>query len=254
MRAFIAAIMLTAALAAVSADVVLGNGRVETEKRILPAFTSISVSGSGILRVHRGGQKVELTSDSNILPYITTSVSGNELVIGFKPFTSIMHSSKMQYDVTLPELVGLKISGSGDAYVDAFKGDAFKAGISGSGGIKAELEYRSVELSVSGSGGFDASLKTGRLALRCSGSGDAYLKGSADSAELAITGSGMLGARDFAVGEARLVISGSGRAEIRATRTLDAFLSGSGGISYWGDPKLSQKISGSGRISRGGSN
>jgi hypothetical protein len=252
MRAIFVMVLLSSALTFAAADVVIGNGRVETERRSVPAFKSIAVSGSGILRVHRGAQKLELRADSNILPYITTTVLGSELIIGFKPFTSILRSSKLEYELSLPDLSAVKISGSGDAYVDAFKGEDFEARVSGSGGIKADLDYNAISLVSSGSGGFDAKLKASSLVLRCSGSGEAFIKGSADRAEVTITGSGALGARDFAVGEARLVISGSGKVELRASRTLDATLSGSGGVRYWGSPQVSQRISGSGRISRAG--
>ncbi len=252
MRALIATAMLALAALGASADIVSGNGKIESDRRSLPAFSSISVGGSGTLRVHRGGQRVEITADSNILPYITTTVSGNELKIGFKPFTSIMIATKLQFDVTLPELAAVRVAGSGDAYVDAFKGSAFEGSVSGSGGIKAELEYGSVSLSCSGSGGFDATVKAGSLALRCTGSGGAYLKGSADRLDATISGSGTLGARAFAAQEARIVISGSGEAELRAARSLDAVLSGSGSVRYWGSPALTRRVNGSGRVSKAG--
>jgi len=252
MRAVLVGLLLSLSLAALFADVLVGNGRVVTERRSLSSFTSISLSGTGILRVHRGAERVELSSDSNILPYITTSVSGGELSIGLEPLTGILSSTKLQYDISLPELAGLRISGSGDAYVDAFRGEAFSAIVSGSGGIKAELDYKSVDLNCSGSGGFDAAVKAASLELRCSGSGDAFLRGSADRGGITISGSGTLGGRDLAVGEARISISGSGKAELRVARKLEAVISGSGGIKYWGRPQVSQTIRGSGRVSQAG--
>jgi hypothetical protein len=254
LRALFIAVLLSATIAGSYADIVLGNGRVETERRSLPAFSSVSIGGSGTLRVHRGAQKVEVSCDSNILPYISMSVSGDELSIGFKPFTNIMSLTKLEFDVTIPDLTGLKVSGSCNAYADAFKGESFSGIVSGSGGIKADLEYRTVELNSSGSGGFDANIAASRVALRCTGSGGAYFRGSADRAELSISGSGSLGARHFSAGDARVIISGSGTAEIRATKSLDVTLSGSGGLKYWGSPRVSTRISGSGRISTAGEN
>lgn len=248
--------VLACALALLSvgafADNVVGNGRVETEKRFVPAFSSISVGGSGTLRVHRGGQKLELTCDSNILPYITTTVADGELNIGFKPFTIINNTTKMLFDVTLPALRGVGLSGSGDAYIDAFKGEDFSGALSGSGGMKAELEYKSVSLRLSGSGGIDAAVKASRLGLACSGSGGAFIKGKADRADITLAGSAELGARDFAAEEARIVASGSSRMEIRASRSLDVALSGSGELRYWGNPSVSQVVRGSGRITKAG--
>jgi hypothetical protein len=244
--------MIAAASVVACADIVAGNGRVATEKRRVDSFSSISVSGSGTLRVHRGAQKVELTCDSNILPYITTTVERGELRIGFKPLTSIVKATKMEFDVTLPELGGVGLSGSGDAYVDAFEGESFAGAISGSGGMKASLEYGTVSLKLSGSGGFDATVKAGRFDLGCSGSGGAFLRGSADRADISLSGSADLGARDFAVRDARIRASGSSHMEIRATRSLDASLSGSGGLRYWGDASVTTRISGSGKVTKAG--
>jgi hypothetical protein len=237
---------------AASADVVVGNGKVETERRNLPAFRSIHVSGSGTLKVHRGPKQVEITCDSNILPYITTTVADGKLKIGLEPFTAIVGMAKMQFDVTLPELSGIELSGSGEAYVDAFGGDSFAATVSGSGGIKADLSYGKVELASSGSGGFDAKVKADSLELRCTGSGGAYVSGSANRAEIVVTGSAEVGARDLATGEARVTISGSGDVEVRAQKSLDARISGSGSVKYWGSPAVSQKVSGSGRVAKAG--
>jgi hypothetical protein len=234
------------------ADMVRGNGKVETEGRSVSAFTSVSVSGSGTLRVREGSRKVEITADSNLLPYITTEVSGGELKIGLKPFTSISHATKMEYDVTVPSLEGVRLSGSGDAYVDRFSGDSFSGSVSGSGGIKAALDYEKVELSVSGSGGFDAEVKTDSLSFSCSGSGKAYLKGSAAKASIGISGSGDVLARDLNAKKVNVGVSGSGKVEIRASEELKASLSGSGDVRYWGNPSVDSRASGSGRVTRAG--
>ncbi len=252
MRKIIVVFIVLVIAALASADIVIGNGKIATERRVLPAFRSISINGSGTLRVHRGAQKVEIASDSNILAYITTSVSGDELKIGVEPFNSIMKASRLQFDVTLPELAGIVVTGSGDVYIDSFNGNAFTASVSGSGGIKANLNYTAVTLNCSGSGGFDVAVKAGRLDLRCSGSGDAFIGGSADRTEVAISGSGTLAGRGFTVGDARITISGSGEAEIRATKSLDVVVSGSGSVKYWGTPTINQRVNGSGRISRVG--
>jgi hypothetical protein len=234
------------------ADVVLGNGKVETERRSVPLFSSIDVGGSGTLKVHRGPQKVEISCDSNILPYVTSVVEAGELKIGFRPFTSVRGPTRMEFDVTLPDLAGIRLTGSGEAYVDEFNGGSFSADISGSGGIKAELEYASISLNLSGSGGVDVAVKAGDFRLRCSGSGGSFIRGSAKKAEIALSGSAELGARDFVVEDARVISNGSSHIEIRATKSLDATLSGSGDLRYWGDPTIMERVSGSGRIAKAG--
>jgi uncharacterized protein (AIM24 family) len=235
------------------AEIVIGNGKIETQSRELPAFGAINVGGSATLKVHRGAQKVEISCDSNILPYITTTVSDGELTIGFKPLASMMGSTTMQFEITLPELVGIRLSGSGQAYVDAFKGDSFSSAISGSGSIKAtSLDYSKATLAFSGSGRFDVKVKAERFDMRCSGSSAGLLSGSAGRGEIVVSGSGRIDARDFAVNEARIAVSGSGNVEIRALSSLDVSMSGSGSVKYWGSPSVSQRTSGSGRIMKAG--
>jgi hypothetical protein len=246
------AVLLSAAAISACAEVVVGNGRIETESRSVPAFSSVSVGGSGVLNVHKGAQKVEISCDSNILPYVTTTVSNGELRIGFKPLASIMHFSKMRFDVTLPELSGIHQSGSGDTFVDPFKGDSISASLSGSGNLKASFDYGKVTFDASGSGGIDATVIARELDARLSGSGRAELKGAAESLDLVITGSGEFAGREFSAIDSRISVSGSGGVEIEAKKKLDAKLSGSGRLLYWGDPILSQRVSGSGRITRAG--
>lgn len=244
--------MISAAVAGASADIVFGNGDVQIEQRTVASFSSISVAGSGTLRVHKGGQKVSLKSDSNVLPYITTEVVDGQLRIGFKPFTSLTGTTKLEYEITMPSLRGIGIAGSGEAYVDAFKGETFKADIAGSGAMKADLDYGSIQLNCMGSGGFDAKVKADRLDLRVSGSGDVFIQGSADRAEVRLSGSSSLGAKNFAVGDAKVAVTGSGSVEIKVAKSLDIAISGSGSLKYWGNPVISQRVSGSGQISKGG--
>jgi Protein of unknown function (DUF2807). len=230
----LAALVAAAAVAASSCgSFVIGNGTIESEARSVGSFSSIRVEGSGQLRVHKGNQYVEVSSDSNILPYITTRVSGSTLVIGFKSFTSITGATKLAYDVTLPSLDGVTLSGSGDAIVDAFSGSSFTGTITGSGSITATFAYDKIKLASSGSGG-------------------ATLAGSATAVELGITGSGAIYAKDLAASSATTSISGSGNIEVRASTSLSANIYGSGSVFYYGSPVVSQTISGSGHVAKGG--
>jgi Protein of unknown function (DUF2807). len=228
--------------------IIWGNGDIETEERFLTAFDSISMGGSGKLRVHRGDFKVTVTGDSNVLPAVSTIVSEGELKLGMKALSCVLKLSELVFDVSLPELSGLRIAGSGSAEADAFSGDEIVAQISGSGTLCATLDYGRVQVRSSGSGGFEGTIAAKEFELHLSGSGSAKLLGSAERADIRISGSGAVLAPEFATKEARLSASGSGRAELRAARSIDAQLSGSGELKYWGDPEVRQRVSGSGRV------
>lgn len=228
--------------------IVTGNGDVENESRELSGFSSVSLSGIGTLRVHSGAFKVEIISDANILPYITTKVVGSELRIGMKPGIRAYRPTKLEYDVTLPDLEGIGLSGSGAVHIDEFSGDNFRATISGSGSLDGELAYEKARLGVSGSGSYALSGDFGSLEADISGAGSGVFSGSAETCLMVISGSGSVSGKDFAIGSLKATISGSGNIEARVKERLQASVSGSGGISYWGTPTVDSHTSGSGHI------
>ena len=265
MRAFKAASVLALAVLTVSCTgnpswggtiglksfgLVSGNGKVTTEERAVSGFTAVSLSGSGSLRVHEGGFKVEVIADSNILPYIVTELVGTELRIGFKPGIGIARTTRLEFDVTMPGLAGIRVSGSGDATIDRFSGESFRAEISGSGSVEGALDYDRASIGVSGSGSYLIKGDFDSLDLDISGSGSGRLEGSARVSVMSISGSGSIAARDFTALALRASISGSGGLEIRVKDRLEAGTSGSGSISYLGNPILSSHASGSGSIRR----
>mgnify|MGYP003394298551 CR=1 FL=1 len=207
-------LLIAVALALVASSCAFGNGDVTTESRSVSAFDSVRVEGAGLLSVHGGAQKVEITSDSSILPYVTTTVSGSTLIIGFKPGVSIHDPSSLEYDITMPSLSGIELDGACDCDIDAF-------------------DYDSIRIALNGSGG-------------------ASLRASANSIAIDLSGAGSVTASDLAAMAATVKISGVGSVALRVAKTLDATLSGVGDLSYWGSPAVSTKISGLGRVIKAG--
>ncbi len=228
--------------------ILLGNGRVEAEERTVGDFSSISVKGFASVMVHRGPRRLSVSSDSNILPFVTTAVVGGELRIELEPLTWILRSTELVFEVSVPELSGLRLSGSSEAVLDSFSGDSFRAVLSGSSGLTAVLEYGTVALKASGSSSLNLGLVAGKLALRCSGSSASALRGSAARADAAISGSARIEARGFEAEDARIVASGSSRTEIAVRRSLEAGLSGSSDLRCLGDPAVSRRLGGSSRL------
>jgi hypothetical protein len=84
-----------------------------------------------------------------------------------------------------------------------------------------------------------------------SGSGKIYASGSASRVKTSISGSGKVLAADLQANSCEVRISGSGDVEINVKDQLDANISGSGSVSYRGNPgKVNSHASGSGRISK----
>ena len=117
-------------------------------------------------------------------------------------------------EASVPTLDGIVVSGSGDVDADGIRSDAFEVRSDGSADIGLTGTAR-------------------RLALDLDGSGDANVAG--------------LVARS-----ARVSISGSGDASVRAADRLDVKLDGSGDVKYRGNPQVTKNDDGSGDIKRAG--
>ena len=115
-----------------------GNQSVEKETRNVSGFTKVNFGVSGNLYINIGPEfKVVLEGEKRYLDEIITEVSGGKLVIKNERKTgdSIMNEKITVY-ITMPELNGLGVSGSGKAEIkDAVKTDDLGLSVSGSGKI-----------------------------------------------------------------------------------------------------------------------
>jgi hypothetical protein len=187
-----------------------GSGVSKTETRSVGSFSKIDLAGSPDVMVAVGSDtSVSVTTDDNLLTNIETVVEGDTLRINSR--RSYNTSVGVKVNITVPDLNGVSISGSGDIQVT---------------GLKA--------------GDMDASV---------TGSGDITLSGVMDRLHAHIVGSGDVRASELAVKHVRVDITGSGDAEVRATEELDASVTGSGDVRYSGQPpQVRRSITGSGDI------
>ncbi len=203
------------------------------ETRNLSGFTKVNFGISGDLYINIGSEfKVVLEGDKSLLEEIETEVSGSKLVIKEDSWHSHGHAKVTVY-ITMPELAGLGVSGSGKAEIkDAVKSEELNFSVSGSGRIVS------------------ADLALGKLNVGISGSGDVIIggNGEAASADVSISGSGNYSGESLKITNADFHISGSGSCKCNVTDNLEASVSGSGNITYIGSPKIDARVSGSGRV------
>jgi len=194
-------------------EIVRGNGDTESETRNASNFSSVSLEGSGKVTITQGASfAVTVTDDENLLPYVETTTSGDELRIRYKPNTWIKHGN-LEVAITMPELNGIQLSGSGEYIIN---------------------------------GHF---VNSGTFRSRMSGSGDVRISDfDTKHADFDISGSGKIDAEGLWAETASVHISGSGDAELSVSNELDAHISGSGTIYYHGTPAVSTHVSGSGKV------
>lgn len=189
---------------------VKGSGNLKTESRTVGNFQRIESRGAANCEVKVGtAVGLKITADDNILPLIETKVEKGVLIISTKGSYSTKNPTRAV--ITVPNLDGFAIHGSGDAKIDGIRGNAFAVAINGSGGVLGRGQTESVTASISGSGDIDFSNVRAR--------------------------------------KATASIAGSGDIDVHATESLTASIQGSGDIAYRGNPKNVQKsVAGSGNV------
>tara|TARA_R100000935_G_scaffold19429_1_gene37335 strand:+ start:77 stop:808 length:732 start_codon:yes stop_codon:yes gene_type:complete len=215
---------------------VSGNGNMVTDSRKTSDYDNVLLVGSldvEIISGKEGSLKVE--AESNLQEYIITEVTDGKLRISIKEGISLDPSRNMDIKVIVPveTISDLSLTGSGDLY--------------NSGVLKTE----ELTLSVVGSGDVLLNLDVKELSGSITGSGDVKLKGAASILNCKVTGSGDFMAFDLNAINVDAAVMGSGDISVSASQSLKARVSGSGDISYRGNPeKQDFKTSGSGAISK----
>jgi hypothetical protein len=234
------------ALAAVAACTALsGCGRVHAEdggatvsrNYQVSNFQKIEVAGPYDVRVRTGANpSVSASGSEKLLGRTVVEVKGDKLLIrpeqskGWFHFGWSTHGHA-NFTVTVPQLSGATIAGSGDIKVDKVQGDRFEGTVAGSGGIDvAAMNVQTLKLAIAGSG----SAKAGA--------------GKAQSAEYEIAGSGDLDAGAVQTQQAKVSIAGSGSVKAHAASTADVSIMGSGDVDVSGGAKCNVSKAGSGNV------
>jgi hypothetical protein len=217
LRAVLRPSILAASIACAMAGCSLrGSGTPLSENRDVEAFDSIEIGGAFELIVHvdpSAKQRIEVSGDDNIVPEITTKVSGGELEIDIE-HGMVRPKLAMKVEVWVPSLTGLEAGGASDITVEGLHGESFD--------------------------------------LDLSGASDSRFSGSVDRFEVDLSGAGDLDAQKLHAKTVDIELSGAGEADVWASDRLDAEISGAGSVRYFGDPKdVHQDVSGAGSITPG---
>jgi hypothetical protein len=191
---------------------VSGSGAMKLDKRSVPAFKSVDISGAYEVEiVAQKEQSVEIEGDDNLLPLIKTEVRNGVLAISNEK--SLSTRNKIRVRISVQQLDGIETSGASDVVATNVKSDQFKIGSSGASDLKVSGEAKSVSIDSSGAGDIDT--------------------------------------KDLRAEKVNVSSSGAATAEVYATEELTASVSGGGNVSYYGDPKtVKEDKSGAGTITK----
>ncbi|HEX8351110.1 MAG TPA: head GIN domain-containing protein [Hymenobacter sp.] len=210
---------------------VRGVGPTESEVRTLSGFNRVQLKIDAEVILTQGPtQEIRVEAQRNILDVLETELTGDQLEIEYGHYDVRGHDPVKVY-ITVPSLSEVEVSGSGKISSAApWAVGSFRTHVSGSG--KIIMGFTQVE----------------GLRTNVSGSGEVRLSGTGQSHNATISGSGKIYAYDLNTQDTYTSISGSGKSYVTAARTLDVDLSGSGSVYYRGNPKVSSRISGSGKV------
>ena len=200
-------------------------------------FQKIEVAGPYDVEVRTGANPgVSARGSEKLLERTVVEVKGDKLVIHPEQQRGWFHfgfstRGKAEFVVTVPQLRGATIAGSGDIRVDQVHGDSFEGTVAGSGSLdlgSANVQW--LKLAIAGSGGVKAGA------------------GKVQNGEYEIAGSGDVDARAVQADQAKVSIAGSGSVRAQATRTADVSIMGSGDVDVTGGAKCSVSKAGSGNV------
>ena len=145
--------------------------------------------------------RVELRGPADWVAKISTDVKDGVLRISLPSYVN--HVPKLSAVITMPELTSVAVSGVASVHV-------------------AKLAAKTLEVAISGVGSVD-------------------LAGTADTLHVDVSGTGQLMEKELTTSTTTLDVAGSGEATIRATKEVDANVSGVGDVTILGKPATIHK-------------
>lgn len=230
---------------------VQGSGKIVTQTEDVKNFESVSLEGSGNVYIQQGdSESLTVEADDNILPLLITEVRGHKLVLGMKPNQNITTSNAIVYRMTVKDLSGIDLKGSGNFYVEPVQSDKMAVSLFGSGDIKFKgLDADSLSIDLFGSGNITINKATVKTVVsNVNGSGDIKLDGKSERQTISVSGSGNYLAPEFETNSANISIPGSADVTVWVNDSMQVKVNGSGDVNYYGSPVIDQSGGGSGHL------
>ena len=214
--------------------VVRGSGSIITEARQVSGFNKVQLDGAGTLTIIKGdSESLQIEADDNVLPELTSDVTGNTLVLGIEENwlqKAVIPTQSINYVLTVTDLSDVTINGAADLNLDGFETDSLTIEINGAGKITVtDLTAKNFEFVINGTA-------------------NSQLSGEVNDLSIQVNGMGNVSAGSLQASSADIEINGLGNGTIWVTDSLSVSISGGGSLSYYGYPTISQDISGAGNI------
>lgn len=187
-----------------------GSGRAG-ESREVHGFTGVELAAFGDLQIDQTGtESLTIEAADDVLPLLTSEVSGGVLRLGPAPGTTIRATRPVVYHLTVAALDSIAVSGAGKVTA--------------------------------------SNLRTDRLGVDIAGAGRITVAGTVDSQDVTISGTGNYDGENLQSATAEVSVKGAGAAVVRVSTGLTATVNGVGSVEYIGSPQVTRKINGVGSV------
>ena len=200
-------------------------------------FEKIEVAGPYEVQIRTGANpSVSANGSQKLLEKTVVEVKDGELSIhpqrkrSWFNFGGWSTHGKATLMVTVPQLTGATIAGSGGIRIDKVKAEDFKGTVAGSGDLDVGvLDVQDLKVDIAGSGSIKGT-------------------GKAVSAKYDIAGSGDVEAAQLQTQDIKVSIAGSGSVRAHATGTADVDIMGAGDVDISGGAKCKINKAGAGDV------
>jgi hypothetical protein len=190
---------------------VKGSGNRQTQTRQVAQFTSISTEGAFTIEVIcQKDVSLEIEADDNVLPLVSSEVSGN--VLRLKNTKSYSTIEPIVIKISVPNLEGISVNGAGKFDITGMNNEKFEIDANGAPHINVSGITKVVDIDTNGAANIDThNLRAARAVV--------------DS-------------------------KGVSKIELGISEQLDATVSGPSTVTYRGNPVVTKTIHGPGRIEK----
>jgi len=188
---------------------IMGNGHVITDTRPVTDFSEIEADGGFQIEWRNGPPSLAITTDENLLQYITTGNEDHRLRLHSRGNMWSSHGVKVA--ISSPNRAGAKLTVAAKLTANQLSGRSF--------------------------------------AVESTGAAKVYLDGTVDDLITDMTGASKLEADKLQTKTAEISSTGASKAEVAVSESLKVSITGAGKVVYSGSPPTVEKhVSGAGSV------
>ena len=192
---------------------VKGSGKRQTETRQVGPFTAIETDGAFDIEVVCGKTvSVEVEADDNVLPLVSTLVSGNKLEL--KPVGGYSTAEAPKIKITVPNIDAFSTNGAGKVQISGVSND--------------------------------------KLQIYANGAPQITVAGNTKMIGIDTNGAAKIDTHNLRAPHAVVDSKGVSRVDLGVADRLDVTVSGPSHVTYKGDPVVNKTIHGPGKVEKRG--